>query len=149
VRTQADASSPLNVSRFALHQSLPPRACNLARCIGCSPAATWRDWRRLQYNRHLAMGRRRDVRQPRAQPGFRSGAGNNGARAGYIELPPTSAERGEIALTFDDGPDAEVTPRVLESARRIRRAGDIFLRRCACANLPAHRARNRIARACS
>ena len=30
------------------------------------------------------------------------------------ELPPTSAERGEIALTFDDGPDAEVTPRVLD-----------------------------------
>ena len=30
------------------------------------------------------------------------------------ELPPASAERGEIALTFDDGPDAEVTPRVLD-----------------------------------
>ena len=30
------------------------------------------------------------------------------------ELPPASAERGDIALTFDDGPDAEVTPRVLD-----------------------------------
>lgn len=30
------------------------------------------------------------------------------------ELPPISAGRGEIALTFDDGPDAEVTPRVLD-----------------------------------
>ena len=29
-------------------------------------------------------------------------------------LPPQSAARGEIALTFDDGPDPEVTPRVLD-----------------------------------
>ncbi|HVE88381.1 MAG TPA: polysaccharide deacetylase family protein [Burkholderiaceae bacterium] len=30
------------------------------------------------------------------------------------QLPAVCAERGEIALTFDDGPDAEVTPRVLD-----------------------------------
>jgi peptidoglycan-N-acetylglucosamine deacetylase len=29
-------------------------------------------------------------------------------------LPPESARRGEIAITFDDGPDPEVTPRVLD-----------------------------------
>lgn len=29
-------------------------------------------------------------------------------------LPPESAARGEIAITFDDGPDPEVTPRVLD-----------------------------------
>lgn len=29
-------------------------------------------------------------------------------------LPPASAARGEIALTFDDGPDPDVTPRVLD-----------------------------------
>jgi peptidoglycan/xylan/chitin deacetylase (PgdA/CDA1 family) len=29
-------------------------------------------------------------------------------------LPEAAARRGEIAITFDDGPDAEVTPRVLE-----------------------------------
>lgn len=29
-------------------------------------------------------------------------------------LPPTSIEKNEIALTFDDGPDPEVTPRVLD-----------------------------------
>jgi peptidoglycan/xylan/chitin deacetylase (PgdA/CDA1 family) len=29
-------------------------------------------------------------------------------------LPETQANRGEIALTFDDGPDPEVTPRVLD-----------------------------------
>ena len=31
-----------------------------------------------------------------------------------VRLPPASAARGEIAITFDDGPDAEVTPRVLD-----------------------------------
>ena len=30
------------------------------------------------------------------------------------ELPRAAAERNEIALTFDDGPDADVTPRVLD-----------------------------------
>jgi peptidoglycan/xylan/chitin deacetylase (PgdA/CDA1 family) len=29
-------------------------------------------------------------------------------------LPPAAIARGEIALTFDDGPDAEVTPKVLD-----------------------------------
>jgi peptidoglycan-N-acetylglucosamine deacetylase len=29
-------------------------------------------------------------------------------------LPPESASRGEIAITFDDGPDPDVTPRVLD-----------------------------------
>ena len=29
-------------------------------------------------------------------------------------LPPASAARGEIAITFDDGPDPEVTPRLLD-----------------------------------
>jgi peptidoglycan/xylan/chitin deacetylase (PgdA/CDA1 family) len=29
-------------------------------------------------------------------------------------LPPAAARRGEVALTFDDGPDPEVTPRVLD-----------------------------------
>ena len=30
------------------------------------------------------------------------------------QLPPVAAERGEIALTFDDGPDVDVTPHVLD-----------------------------------
>ena len=34
--------------------------------------------------------------------------------ANLCNLPPESARRGEIALTFDDGPDPEVTPKVLE-----------------------------------
>jgi peptidoglycan/xylan/chitin deacetylase (PgdA/CDA1 family) len=31
-----------------------------------------------------------------------------------LRLPPAAARRGEVALTFDDGPDPEVTPRVLD-----------------------------------
>lgn len=31
-----------------------------------------------------------------------------------VQLPASAIERGEIALTFDDGPDAQVTPRVLD-----------------------------------
>lgn len=34
--------------------------------------------------------------------------------ANLTRLPPQSAARGEIALTFDDGPDAAITPRVLD-----------------------------------
>ena len=32
----------------------------------------------------------------------------------WTRLPPTSRERGEVAITIDDGPDPDVTPRVLE-----------------------------------
>jgi peptidoglycan/xylan/chitin deacetylase (PgdA/CDA1 family) len=32
----------------------------------------------------------------------------------WTRLPPAAAERGEIAITFDDGPDPETTPRVLD-----------------------------------
>jgi len=32
----------------------------------------------------------------------------------WTRLPPAAAARGEIALTIDDGPDPEVTPRVLD-----------------------------------
>jgi peptidoglycan/xylan/chitin deacetylase (PgdA/CDA1 family) len=36
----------------------------------------------------------------------------------WTRLPPAAAARGEIALTLDDGPDPEVTPRVLELLAR-------------------------------
>lgn len=35
-----------------------------------------------------------------------------------VRLPPASLARGEIAITFDDGPDPEVTPRILEILER-------------------------------
>jgi peptidoglycan/xylan/chitin deacetylase (PgdA/CDA1 family) len=38
--------------------------------------------------------------------------------ANLRRLPPESAARREIAITFDDGPDPEVTPRVLEILAR-------------------------------
>jgi len=31
-----------------------------------------------------------------------------------VRLPPSAAQRGEISLTFDDGPDPDVTPKVLD-----------------------------------
>lgn len=36
------------------------------------------------------------------------------AGANQSRLPATAARRGEVALTFDDGPDPDVTPRVLD-----------------------------------
>jgi peptidoglycan/xylan/chitin deacetylase (PgdA/CDA1 family) len=34
--------------------------------------------------------------------------------ANLVRLPQAAAKRGEVAITFDDGPDPEVTPRVLD-----------------------------------
>jgi peptidoglycan/xylan/chitin deacetylase (PgdA/CDA1 family) len=39
---------------------------------------------------------------------------SNWLGSNWTRLPSTSAARGEIAITIDDGPDPEVTPRVLE-----------------------------------
>jgi peptidoglycan/xylan/chitin deacetylase (PgdA/CDA1 family) len=46
----------------------------------------------------------------------------------WTRLPGPSTARGEVALTFDDGPDPEVTPRVLEVLeRRGARASFFFI----------------------
>lgn len=37
----------------------------------------------------------------------------------YLRLPSAAMARGEIAITFDDGPDSEVTPKVLECLKRF------------------------------
>jgi len=42
------------------------------------------------------------------------------------QLPPESAQRNEIAITIDDGPDPEVTPRVLEILDRHRAKATFF-----------------------
>lgn len=42
-------------------------------------------------------------------------------------LPATSAARGEVAITFDDGPDPEVTPRVLEILDRHQAKATFFV----------------------
>lgn len=47
-----------------------------------------------------------------------------------VRLPPASAQRGEIALTFDDGPDPEVTPRILELLARHGARASFFLIGC-------------------
>jgi peptidoglycan/xylan/chitin deacetylase (PgdA/CDA1 family) len=41
-------------------------------------------------------------------------------------LPPAAAARGEIALTLDDGPDPEITPRVLEILARAGARASFF-----------------------
>lgn len=41
-------------------------------------------------------------------------------------LPAAAAQRGEVALTFDDGPDPEVTPRVLDLLDRWGARGSFF-----------------------
>jgi peptidoglycan/xylan/chitin deacetylase (PgdA/CDA1 family) len=42
-------------------------------------------------------------------------------------LPRAAAARGEVALTFDDGPDPEVTPRVLDLLDTVGMKGSFFL----------------------
>lgn len=41
-------------------------------------------------------------------------------------LPAAAAERGEIVLTFDDGPDPEITPQVLDLLDRYRMKASFF-----------------------
>jgi peptidoglycan/xylan/chitin deacetylase (PgdA/CDA1 family) len=43
-----------------------------------------------------------------------------------VRLPPAAVRRREIALTFDDGPDPEVTPRVLELLDRHQAKASFF-----------------------
>jgi peptidoglycan/xylan/chitin deacetylase (PgdA/CDA1 family) len=46
--------------------------------------------------------------------------------ANQTRLPAAAARRGEMALTFDDGPDPEVTPRVLDLLDRHRARATFF-----------------------
>ncbi len=43
-----------------------------------------------------------------------------------VRLPDASRRRGEVALTFDDGPDPEVTPRVLDLLDRYQARASFF-----------------------
>jgi len=43
-----------------------------------------------------------------------------------VRLPAAAAARGEVALTFDDGPDPEITPRVLDALDRAGARGTFF-----------------------
>jgi peptidoglycan/xylan/chitin deacetylase (PgdA/CDA1 family) len=46
--------------------------------------------------------------------------------ANLVRLPAAAAARGEISLTFDDGPDPEVTPRVLDLLDRHQAKASFF-----------------------
>ena len=105
----------MSASRFALHSPLPPRA-----------------WQPGPLHWVLAASHVAGVASIAAQPvlwpwavGAMCGSHALNLAFGFApattalgpvisELPASSAERGEVALTFDDGPDAEVTPRVLD-----------------------------------
>ena len=52
-----------------------------------------------------------------------------------VRLPPAAAKRGEVALTFDDGPDPLVTPRVLDLLDRYEMKASFF---CIGSNVCAH-----------
>lgn len=52
-----------------------------------------------------------------------------------VRLPASAAQRGEISLTFDDGPDPEVTPRVLDLLDRYQAKASFF---CVGAKAAAH-----------
>lgn len=105
----------MSVSRFALHTPLPPRA-----------------WQPGPLHWVLAGSHVAGVASIAIQPALWPWAvaamcGSHALNLAFgfapattalgpviSELPVASAERGEIALTFDDGPDADVTPRVLD-----------------------------------
>ena len=55
--------------------------------------------------------------------------------ANLVRLPAAAAARREVSVTFDDGPDAEVTPRVLDLLDRYRAKASFF---CVGENLAAH-----------
>jgi peptidoglycan/xylan/chitin deacetylase (PgdA/CDA1 family) len=115
VRIRANASSSLNVSRFAFQQALPPRA-----------------WQPGPLHWVLAGTHVAGVASIAVQPAFWPWAlaamcGSHALNLAFgfapsttalgpviSELPPDSIKRDEVALTFDDGPDPEVTPRVLD-----------------------------------
>jgi len=61
-----------------------------------------------------------------------------------VRLPAAAARRGEVALTFDDGPDPAVTPRVLDRLAECGARASFFLvgrRAAACPELAAEIAR--------
>nr|WP_245597979.1 polysaccharide deacetylase family protein [Ottowia thiooxydans] len=43
-----------------------------------------------------------------------------------VRLPPNAVARGEVALTFDDGPDPEVTPQVLDLLEATKQRATFF-----------------------
>jgi len=55
--------------------------------------------------------------------------------ANLVRLPATAAARGEVSVTFDDGPDPEVTPRVLDLLDRHQAKASFF---CIAERAAAH-----------
>jgi peptidoglycan/xylan/chitin deacetylase (PgdA/CDA1 family) len=68
----------------------------------------------------LAVGARRPRREPR-------GAYRRLLPSPQPRAPAAAARRNEVALTFDDGPDPEVTPRVLDALDKAGMKATFFL----------------------
>ena len=108
-------SSTSHASRFTFHQALPPRA-----------------WQPGPLHWLLAGSHAAAVASIAVQPAlwpwaigamcgshalnFAFGLAPRSAALGPVisKLPMSAVQRGELALTFDDGPDADSTPRILD-----------------------------------
>ncbi len=77
--------------------------------------AAWPQWTGLLLANHLILG------LIGIWPRSRS-LGEN-----LLRLPEAAARRGEVALTFDDGPDPEVTPQVLDLLDRHQAKASFFV----------------------
>lgn len=112
---KAIAPSAACVSLSAVHEGLPPRSwqpgplhwlmagSHLAGVASIAAQPAWWPW---------AVGAMLGSHALNFAFGFVPGSSALGPV--ISKLPPSAAGRGEIALTFDDGPDADVTPRVLD-----------------------------------
>lgn len=100
-----------------------------ARAIASAPATPWRPTPTVaaSIGLHVAAGAGVLLHVDAWQAALAAVAANQGLLTALsmwprsallgpniVRLPPQSAGRGEIALTFDDGPDPEVTPRLLD-----------------------------------
>ena len=100
-----------------------------ARAFDATPATPWRPTRTIaaSIGLHVAAGASVLLHVEAWQAALAAVAANHGLLTALsmwprnallgpniVRLPRQSAERGEIAITLDDGPDPEVTPRLLE-----------------------------------
>ncbi len=98
--------SPLLLASAALHAGAG-LACCCARACGRGRSAAWR--RIICCSAAAGLWPRSQLLGPN-----------------WTRLPAQSADRGEVAITIDDGPDPEVTPQVLSQLARNRAHASFF-----------------------
>lgn len=123
-------------SRFNVHQTLPPRAFEpgpLHWLLAGSHAAGVASIAVQPALWPWAVGAMFSSHALNFAFGLAPGSGALGPV--ISKLPAPAAERGEIALTFDDGPHPELTPRVLDLLDEAAARGTFF---CVGARARAH-----------